>query len=150
MYKTFSIPRPSNIYPNLDFCFENISSGNPFRREIPGNCTTAALRSIRSWKKWQIGRISRFHIDRICIKTLHNQGDQIGWIFAGLEIFASLGSLLSAEVAEMCGLLFPKYKFCINFDKKMGWAGTLWTIFSQSHLVTLTLISLKRSGRERR
>jgi hypothetical protein len=26
---TLSIPRPSKIYPNCDFCFENIPSGNP-------------------------------------------------------------------------------------------------------------------------
>jgi hypothetical protein len=26
---TFSIARPSKIYPNLDFWFENIPSGNP-------------------------------------------------------------------------------------------------------------------------
>jgi hypothetical protein len=29
---TFSIQRPSNIYPNWDFWFENIPSGNPDRR----------------------------------------------------------------------------------------------------------------------
>jgi hypothetical protein len=29
---TFSIPRPSKIYPNLDFWFEDIPSGNPGRR----------------------------------------------------------------------------------------------------------------------
>jgi hypothetical protein len=27
--QTFSIPRPSKIYPNLDFWLENIPSGNP-------------------------------------------------------------------------------------------------------------------------
>jgi hypothetical protein len=27
--KTFSIPRPSNIYPNWDFWFEYKPSGNP-------------------------------------------------------------------------------------------------------------------------
>jgi hypothetical protein len=26
---TFSIPRPSKIYPNKDFWFGNIASGNP-------------------------------------------------------------------------------------------------------------------------
>jgi hypothetical protein len=26
---TFFIPKPSKIYPNLDFCFENIPSGKP-------------------------------------------------------------------------------------------------------------------------
>jgi hypothetical protein len=26
---TFSIPKPSKFYPNWDFCFENIPSGNP-------------------------------------------------------------------------------------------------------------------------
>jgi hypothetical protein len=25
----FSIPKPSKIYPNVDFLFENIPSGNP-------------------------------------------------------------------------------------------------------------------------
>jgi hypothetical protein len=29
IYQPFSITRPSNIYPNLDFWFENKPSGNP-------------------------------------------------------------------------------------------------------------------------
>jgi hypothetical protein len=39
--------------------------------------------------------------------------------------------------------LFPKYKLCINFGKKISWA-TFWAIFSKSHLVTLGLADPRR------
>jgi hypothetical protein len=33
--------------------------------------------------------------------------------------------------------LFPKYVFCINFEKRL--LATFWATFSQTHLVTLLL-----------
>jgi hypothetical protein len=49
------------------------------------------------------------------------------------------GSFLKiTEMAQFCGLLFPRLKLCI---KKMGWA-TFWAI-SQTHLVTLLIVLLK-------
>jgi hypothetical protein len=57
---TFSILRPSKNYPNWDFGFENIPSGNP-------SFTVAFFRR----KKW---KISHFFFQK--------QGDQIGRIFA--------------------------------------------------------------------
>jgi hypothetical protein len=34
-FQTFSIPRPSKIYPNCDFWFENVPSGNPVSYNRP-------------------------------------------------------------------------------------------------------------------
>jgi hypothetical protein len=53
-----------------------------------------------------------------------------GWLF-------TLGSGLKiTEVAPISGQLFPRYRLCINFDNKIGWA-TFGATFSQTHLVTL-------------
>jgi hypothetical protein len=41
---TFSIPRPSKIYPNRDFWFENIPSGNPGH-----GCFTAKKSGSTGW-----------------------------------------------------------------------------------------------------
>jgi hypothetical protein len=40
-------------------------------------------------------------------------------------------------VAQIYGLLFQLFQFCISFYKK-GWA-TFWATFPQTHLVTLEL-----------
>jgi hypothetical protein len=40
------------------------------------------------------------------------------------------------KVAQIYGLLFPKYRFCIKFDKNWFWT-TLLAIFSQTRPVTL-------------
>jgi hypothetical protein len=40
------------------------------------------------------------------------------------------------KVAHFVGLIFPRGRICIEFDKKTGWA-TCWALFSQTHLVAL-------------
>jgi hypothetical protein len=44
---TFSIPRPSMIYPNWDIWFENIPSGNPAALQYPS--VIADRRSLMLW-----------------------------------------------------------------------------------------------------
>jgi hypothetical protein len=68
-----------------------------------------------------------------------------------LDEFSPLGGLFTWDNfdenyrrAQSLGLIFlPREKSYIGFDKKIGWA-TLWAIFSQTHLVTLTVARIYR------
>jgi hypothetical protein len=42
----FFIPRPSKIYPNLDFGFENIPSGNPDAAAETSNPTFSVVLTV--------------------------------------------------------------------------------------------------------
>jgi hypothetical protein len=66
------------------------------------------------------------------------QGDHIGRIFAqwAIDFFGQFYKNHKSS-QKILGYLFPKYRSCIYFDKKL--AGLrFWVIFSQTHLVILT------------
>jgi hypothetical protein len=53
-----------------------------------------------------------------------------------------MGSFLEiVEVVKLSGVLFSMLKVLCSVWQKMGWA-TFWAIFSQTHLVTLLLVTL--------
>jgi hypothetical protein len=46
--QTFSILRPSEIYPNWDFWFENVASGNPALSAPENGCRVSACTGFLS------------------------------------------------------------------------------------------------------
>jgi hypothetical protein len=57
--------------------------------------------------------------------------------FSPIGLLFTLGSFVKiTDVAQIFGLLFPRLKLWVNFDKKIIWA-TFWTIHLQTDLVTL-------------
>jgi hypothetical protein len=70
----------------------------------------------------------------------HNQGDQIGRIFANWAIVFFGIILKNSEIARISGLLvFHGKKLFAIFDKKMAWV-TFMIIFSHTHRFTLHTI----------